>query len=227
VEESMVNSRKSGNLLDQDRVVRSTIQKDDVLIVSLGGNDIALHPTFATILNMLSLLYCSTTDCLDRTACGCSLTCDDGCNGWTTGCLSNFLAWPWGYGYFVHLFGTRIQRILNDLTAHQKPRTIVVCMIYYPDETAGNSWADTALSRLGYNQNPRKLQVLIDKIFRDATQRIRIDGSRVVAVPLSAVMDGKNHEDYCARVEPSPQGGQKMAELILNYIAPCPARALS
>jgi len=219
VEESMIQSR-SKHLLPQDLIVRDTIQEEDTLIISLGGNDIALGPSLGTILNMLSLLYCTTTDCLDAATCGCSLPCDDSCHGWGPGCFSNFLSFPWGYGYFVHLFGTRIQHVIEKLTANKRPGVIAVCMIYYPDETPDNSWANYSLAKLGYNRNPKKLQVLIDKLFRDATRRIRIQGSKVVAVPLSAVMDGKTHEDYCDRVEPSVQGGHKMAELILDHILP-------
>jgi hypothetical protein len=37
-------------------------------------------------------------------------------------------------------------------------------------------------------------------------------------VPLFNVLDGKNSRDYIARVEPSSQGGRKMAEYLLDTI---------
>jgi hypothetical protein len=40
-------------------------------------------------------------------------------------------------GYFIHLFKTRIEAILRSLTRHSRPRAIVVCMIYFLDETPG------------------------------------------------------------------------------------------
>jgi hypothetical protein len=218
VEESSIGSRACGKLLVQDRFIRDTIHEDDFLVVSVGGNDIALRPSICTILNILMLLCCTTTDCLADCANGCSIPFDDYCCGFSTSCLSNFCAWPPGYGYFISLFGARIQSYIERITAKTKPKVIIVCMIYYPDEEKSASWADPALSALGYDSNPRKLQVLIDKIFRDASQKINIPGTRVVAVPLSKVLNGKFSSDYSARVEPSEQGGHKMAKVILEAI---------
>ena len=91
-------------------------------------------------------------------------------------------------------------------------------MIYYPDEAHGQSWAETGLSVLGYNENPSKLQSLINRVFEDATQRIKVEGSRVIGVPLFRALNGKISADYSARVEPSAQGGSKMASLILDAL---------
>lgn len=213
VEESTVESR-AGGLLPQDQIIRDSIQENDILVVSVGGNDIALAPSLQTILSILMLLYGTSTTCLDSCTCGTSCP----CTGSLWGCASNCVAWPLGYGHFVHLFRRRVQAYLEALTCRNRPRAIAICMIYYPDERAGNSWADAALAHLGYNENPRKLQVLIDKLFRDATQQIKIQGTRVIPIPLAEAMNGKVHTDYCDRVEPSVQGGKKMAELILDSI---------
>jgi hypothetical protein len=40
----------------------------------------------------------------------------------------------------------------------------------------------------------------------------------VIPVGLFNVLDGRNPEDYIARVEPSPLGGKKMADYILHVI---------
>jgi hypothetical protein len=55
------------------------------------------------------------------------------------------------------------------LTAKTKPKKILVCMIYYPDEAATASWAGPALGLLGYNTNPAKLQLMIRRAFTEAT----------------------------------------------------------
>ena len=107
-----------------------------------------------------------------------------------------------GYGYLLHLFGTRIQAFVTNLTSKQRPAKICVCMIYYPDEQTTGSWADPALAALGYNSNPKKLQALIRCVFRDAIRRIKVPGCEVVAVPLFAALNGKNSADYSQRVEP-------------------------
>ena len=47
-------------------------------------------------------------------------------------------------------------------------------------------------------------------------RKISIQGSEVIPLPLFNVLDGKNTSDYVARVEPSSQGGRKMAEFLLD-----------
>ena len=91
-------------------------------------------------------------------------------------------------------------------------------MIYYPDERNTPAWAGAALDALGYNRDPEKLQLLIRKTFDEAVSRIHIDGSQVIPVPLFRVLDGKVSSDYVHRVEPSPTGGRKMAEFILDMM---------
>ena len=49
-------------------------------------------------------------------------------------------------------------------------------------------------------------------------RKITIPGTEVIPVPFFNVLDGKNSADYIARVEPSSQGGKKMAEYILDVI---------
>ena len=49
-------------------------------------------------------------------------------------------------------------------------------------------------------------------------RNINIPGTQVVPVPLFHALDGKTTNDYVARVEPSSQGGRKMAEYILDMI---------
>ena len=91
-------------------------------------------------------------------------------------------------------------------------------MIYYPDEAETGSWADGTLGLLGYNSNPSKLQLLIRKTFEDAVSQIKIPGSTVIPLPLYELLDPKDSKDYCQRVEPSPQGGKKMADGILDLL---------
>jgi hypothetical protein len=108
-----------------------------------------------------------------------------------------------------------IQRIIPE---NNKPKKILVCMYYYLDKNPTPSWAGCALGCLGYNRTPHKLQTLIRRAFEEATTKIQIPGSQVVPVPLFNVLDGENSRDYVARVEPSSQGGRKMAEYLLDVI---------
>lgn len=66
----------------------------------------------------------------------------------------------------------RTQKYIEALTAKTKPKKILVCMIYYPDEANSPSWANAALGALGYNTNPGKIQLLIRKFFEEATRYV-------------------------------------------------------
>lgn len=220
IEATSIGDRACGRLLKQDVILRDNISSRDCLVVSIGGNDIALKPNPGTILNMLFLMCCLPESCIDGLACGCAIGVDDCCCGCGSSCLSNLCACPPGLGYFIHLFKVRIESYISRLCAKTTPKTILLCMIYFPDEMATGSWADGALGILGYNANanPGKLQKLIQIIFKLATQRVRVPGTEVVAVPLYEAMNGKNTRDYCQRVEPSPQGAAKMSSLLLDYL---------
>lgn len=219
IEESTIRGRACGKLKDQDVFIRDNIEPKDYLVLSVGGNDIALQPSPCTICNTIALLSCTNTECLKNCTCGCALPCDEYFMGMGPSCFSNCLAFPCGYGYFLHLFGTRVNAIARRMiSGKNKPKKVLICMIYYLDEKPGNSWAEGALSLLGYNRDPSHLQMLIRKVYEQATKAIVIDGTEVVAVPLFAGLDGKHTEDYSQRVEPSASGGQKLAVLILDGV---------
>ncbi|KAL7568757.1 hypothetical protein ACA910_021749 [Epithemia clementina (nom. ined.)] len=217
VEASTLNERTYA-LRPQDVFLRDHIEEQDILVVSVGGNDIALQPCPCTIASILGLLFCMPTICLEKgRACG-AVPIDDCCCGCGPSLCSCACACPPCLGYFRHMFGTRIQKYIEALTAKTKPAKVLVCMIYYPDERNTPSWAGPALGALGYNSNPSKLQLLIRKAYEEAISTIQIKGTHVVPVPLYRVLDGKQSSDYIARVEPSPSGGKKMAEFILDMI---------
>lgn len=219
VEESSLGERACCRLLSHDLFIRNNLQSNDVVVVSVGGNDIALKPSLCTIVNMLSLVYCTSNSCLEQCTCGTALPCDDYCCGCTTSFLSNFMAWPCGFGYFIHLFKTRITAYVNNLISNSKgvrPKKVLICMIYYIDETPDGSWADRFLSCVGYDSNPKKLQLMISKIYEYATKEIRLSGVEVIPVPFFVPLNGKDTNDYDSRVEPSDVGGAKLAKLIVD-----------
>jgi len=218
IEESTLSDRTCGHLRKQDIFIMENIQRQDVLIVSVGGNDIALRPSPCTILNLLSLVNCTCTSCIEKFSCGSACPCDDLCMGCSFGCLSNICAFPCGMGYFIHLFKTRIEAFVRRMTQRCRPRIILVCMIYFLDETPGSSWAEPALRVLQYNTNPRKLQVVIERLFILATSQIHIEGSKVIPVPLYQALNGKLSADYVERVEPSASGGYKVGSFLIDEV---------
>ena len=144
------------------------------------------------MLGDLGCLGCGVPNCLTSTLCG----------------------WPLGFGYVVDLFKNRVENYVRRLVGRRKPRKVLVCMIYFLDEASTGSWADAALTFLGYNHFPARLQAGIEAAFVEATCRIRIPGTEVVPVPLFKAMDGKNTGHYVDRVEPSETGGELIADLL-------------
>ena len=193
VEESTLGARAGGALLPQDLVVRDRLRADDVLVVSVGGNDVALRPTACTVACLLALTRLASDAAIDAGT-------------------------AFGLGHFVALFRDAVREYIDALCARCTPRTIVVCMIYFPSEKRG-SWADLALSAMRYDDpsGRARVQALIRTLFRIATSRIDVPGARVVPVPLFDVLDSRAaSDDFVARVEPSVAGGRKMATALVR-----------
>jgi len=196
IEETTLGIRDGGdNLLPQDQFIQENIQRDDILIVSVGGNDIALAPTSSTIFNMLLLQYCNSTDSIKKD-----------------------IKSSWGAGHFLRMFKDDLENYVTSLVAKNKPKKVIICMIYYPDQSQTGSWADTSLGLLGYNSNPEKLKVSIEQVFVHAISEIKIEGTEVISFPMFKILDGTHTEDYVQRVEPSDIGGQKLAEAFFDVI---------
>jgi len=195
VEESSILQREEEGLRPADIFIRDHITSDDILVVNVGGNDVALRPSLGVILNMAWLLYLTPKACIS---------------------VGPFMA-P-GLWYFIHMFSKRIGRYIEQLTAKCKPEQVIACMLYFLDEKPGGSWADGTLQKLGYNTDPEKLQSVIRQVYSWGMMQIKIPGTIVVPLPLYEVLDGKDTEDYAQRVEPSVQGGQKMAKAMAEKI---------
>lgn len=222
IEATTLSNRACCSLLEQDVFIRDNITENDYLVVSVGGNDIALMPNLCTALNLVLLSWCVPVVCLEKCAVACppNTHLDLGCAGCgIEGCLCACpCGWPPAIGYFVNLFRYRVQNYVERMLENRRPKKVFVCMIYFLDEAPTGSWADGALACMGYNCAPYRLQAAIRCMFRLATSRIRIPGTEVVAVPLFEILDGKTSADYVMRVEPSSEGGHKMANALLDAI---------
>lgn len=188
VEASLLRERKT-YLLSHDAFIRDNIRPEDILIVSVGANDIAMAPTARTVLNMLLL-------------------------SWMTPLSSIRKGTAWCLRYFVNMFKTDMEGYISKLVEETKPRAVIACNIYYPLEAQAavqRSWADIPLKAMGYNRSPAHLQAAITSMYELATRKIQVAGVDVIPVPLYDVLDGKDAEDYVERVEPSVEGGRKIA----------------
>ncbi|KAA8497701.1 hypothetical protein FVE85_5286 [Porphyridium purpureum] len=196
VEESRLVERRGSTMWEQDDFIRDHIKRDDVLVVSVGGNDVALKPSISTAWNMFKLVFFNSEERLLKDP-----------------------ARAWGMRHFVRMFKDDTANYIAKLIAKTKPRLVVACMIYFPDENRVQSWANAALKVLRYDSKPELLQAGIRAIWDQATTQIgSVDSVPVVGCALFESLDGKWTQDYVARVEPSKEGGAKMAEGIAARI---------
>lgn len=196
VEASLLRDRGSGWMLGHDRFVRHNMREQDVLVVSVGANDIALSPKLWTVFNMLCLAHLSSQQSIEEGS-------------------------AWALRHFRNLFGTQVQKYVSNLVGTTRPRAVLVCMIYHPLESGllqEKSWADTQLKALKYDSRPQKLQAAIRTMYKQATMEIDVPGTKIIPVPLFEVLDGRKAEDYVERVEPSTEGGRKMSEYFAKVI---------
>lgn len=192
VEASTLQDREL-DLLPQDKFIRDNITSNDTLIVSIGGNDVALRPSIQTMINLKLLTSCPN---------------------WL---IENYYA-P-GFSHFVNLFHNKIEAYVKQLCSIHKPKKIVICMIYYLDKQDGDSWADTLLHSLGYTENPEKLQLIIRTLYEYISKKgYNIEGVDVTTLPLFKILDGNNTNDYIQRVEPSITGGKKIATSFTDIV---------
>ena len=191
VEETTLNEKLTG-LSPQDIFVRDHLRTTDSLVISVGGNDIALKPSYRTIAHMTSLLA-------------------------TPGSLLHKNP---SFGYFVNYFVTGIRKYVEKLTKYVRPQHVIVVFPYFPSLT-GTGWADTALMLMGYGQWPGRLQLIMRSIYDAVTQElIGTTGTGLTVLPLYDIFDPRIEKDYVARVEPSASGGKKIAAAIVRITCP-------
>ncbi len=118
--------------------------------------------------------------------------------------------------YFIDMFNNKVKNYIMKLIGNQRPKKIIVCTIYYPDQTITDSWANESLEFLGYDNDPKKLQAAINQIFVHGTSNIKIPGSQIIPFPSFKVLNGSDTKDYIQRVELSKQGGSKMAHGLVD-----------
>lgn len=188
VEESALCERDGDKMLDQDTFIRNNIRRHDVLVISVGGNDIVLKPSLKTVLSLGVILMHQKT-------------------GFFKG---------WGLTHLKSMFLNGVRTYAEKLIGNVRPKAILVCMVYYPYEGEQKSWANHFLNMMGYDSDPQELQTLIKEVFVDSTSKIRINGINVIPIPLFEVLDSKDPSDYVQRVEPSEQGGMKIAKALLD-----------
>ncbi|CEM34068.1 unnamed protein product [Vitrella brassicaformis CCMP3155] len=185
VEESTLAARNGSYIFPHDTFIRDNVGPNDVLVVSVGGNDIALNPSAATMANASLLIGSESPEDIDM-----------------------------ALGHFVGMFRDDTRHYVMKLIEKARPALVLVCMIYFPDQRRTPSWANSALAALDYDTHPEKLQAAIRQVYELGTRAVRIEGTKVVPLALFDVLDGTDSSLYVDRVEPSSKGGEMMARTI-------------
>lgn len=199
VEEATVRALVSSPLDGAPALLARALSPRDVLVVSAGGNDVVLFPTARTVAALATVLSCGSGAAIDAGT-------------------------AFGFGTLEAIFYDGVQKLVDSLCARAAPALLVVCFPYFPQEASPSNaggWADGALSLLGYDRAPGALQRVMRAVFSRATRRVRGPaGTRVAHLALFDVLDARaDSADYVGRVEPSAEGGRKIAEAIAGVVA--------
>jgi len=192
-EESTIWERVDEGLFEQDQFIRDHIGPDDILIISCGGNDIALKATLTTSANLLALIYLNSEESIKTGS-------------------------AYGFPHFHNLFNNDYSGYISKLISKQVPKNVIVNTLYFLDERQTGGWADNTLSMVQYNSNPGKLQTIIRQIHHESVSKINIPNVKVTPFKMYEHMDGKDSNDYVDRVEPSEHGGRKLAAGLKDII---------
>ncbi|CAD7951874.1 unnamed protein product [Amoebophrya sp. A120] len=191
VEESTLSSRASG-LLPQDKFVSNHLKPHDILLVSVGHNDMA----FLHVQQAAWVLQEGTTD-----------------EKLTQLAVENFS--------HIYKEDTEryINTVLGDSTCKM---VVVCMLYHLDENDEAFSWWEMgfqALGLIGNPENKRRMKVVQHALFEHALKQLQIpNAGKVVPLELSRALDGTNSLMYANRVEPSVLGGEKLADLILDTI---------
>ncbi len=193
VEASTLGERISDGLLPQDELVRDRIKSDDVLIVSVGGNDFALARSILKVGLMAFAVR-----------------------------VLPYVAQPVAAFAVSKGMKQQLCSFIQKLCERNAPRLIILCTIYYPCKY-GSGWPDKFLRWMGYDTDAKSIQNMIDGMHSQVTlpackELERSLRTQVVGIELSKVLDWKNERHYVCRVEPSDVGGGEMAEEFVRVI---------
>ena len=176
----------------------------DIMVLSLGGNDIVLSPSLSTIAALVGTLHCASISALESGT-------------------------AWGFNTLIKLFRDDMQTYINALyNAGARPSTIIVLFPYLPERAGSltqSSWADTSLKLLGYDAAPENLERVMRAVYKRATCLLQpppmaSQSTRIIPVALfDGVLDSTSGSgDFIARVEPSAKGSAKIAHRLAKII---------
>eukprot|EP00049_Salpingoeca_infusionum_P023771 m.13804 g.13804 ORF g.13804 m.13804 type:complete len:319 (+) comp6030_c1_seq1:152-1108(+) len=193
VEESTIGERET-ELFEQDYAMEELLTDQDYLVVSMGGNDVALKPSVRTIKDVLFITRCRK-------------------EGWF-----GFIHRR-GISCLTRRFSSGIVSYLRRVLSTKKPKGLVICALYYP-AVVGSGWADTTLRLIKYDETPEPMQAVIREVYDGILAHVQeaFPDIPIRLCKMYEALDPTNAVDYVQRVEPSVEGGEKIGQLIAQTI---------
>lgn len=96
-------------LTANDQFILENIKEEDILIVSIGGNDVVLKPSAQTILNFGLLLLMNTSESISQNP-------------------------KEKLKFILNIFKEEQEKYIRKLISKRKPKKIIICGVYYPCE---------------------------------------------------------------------------------------------
>jgi hypothetical protein len=193
-------------LLPQDKFIYNNIRPDDILIVSVGGNDIALNALPETTRHFQNFIINSKKSEDEKNK-------DE---------ISSYKE------YFRNIFNDKMKLYITKLCSRDGndslPSVIIPCMVYYPALTLTQSgFANKILNATNYRTGKQEiLQNFIKDLYLESTINIYIENINKTNIidpcPLYEVLDSSNSKLYLKSVEPSIEGGKLMAARFVDQI---------
>lgn len=190
-------------LLEQDQFICDNITNDDILIVSVSGNDLALGPTAEIVEDMRKYVkafedknYKEQNDLFGET------------------------------GIFYGLFVNKMSEYIKKLCSKKNPKKVIICMIYFVSISffknlgSGWHWAKKTIDIFKYTSNPDILKSFIKKCHELIKINYLINSGINIfeSCPLYEVLNELDNTLYLSGVEPSIIGGKLMAERFVDQI---------
>lgn len=193
IHDKMSNGSVRSKLNSKESMVKNSLTHKDILIISIGGNDLSLKSNFELKLKLFEVFMKTTPEVIRKD-------------------IEIILP------QLVQLFKVEYKNYIEELVSKTKPKMIFLCAPYYPCKIKQESWASTVLSMVGYDNNPEKSHALLQGVYEKMIREINIEGAKIFHIPFYEILDWKDEKDYVARVEPSTEGGRKIAEHICGII---------
>lgn len=191
VEESCIIEKSKLN--DHDKFVSKNIKDEDILIVSIGGNDVGTKLDTSMMINLVTSLFMYDPETIEKNP-------------------QKIIP------EILKRFQINLKKYIKDIIGQVKPKLIIICGFFFPCFHEQDSWANNMLNLIDYKKNYNKIHSVTKSIYEHGIKSIEFDDIEIKTIPLYEVLDFKDKNDYVARVSASDEGGFKIGRELIRII---------